>query len=110
MQSIPGDFSTRHYTIQNGEIVFEEPDVEYQHYIIAGCALFGGRIIHSESAIFIPGNQKFDEPRKHRFMHMGESELRILTARARASNLMLAHISKVPVPKGCIVPFGQKEL
>jgi mannose-6-phosphate isomerase-like protein (cupin superfamily) len=78
-QSIPGGFSARHYTIQSGEIVFKEPTVEYQHYIIAGCALFGGRIIHSESAIFVPGSQKFDEPRKHRFMHMGESELRILT-------------------------------
>ena len=72
-QSIPGGFSARHYTIQDGEIVFEEPDVEYQHYIIAGCALFGGRIIHSESAIFVPGNQKFDEQRKHRFEHMGKS-------------------------------------
>jgi mannose-6-phosphate isomerase-like protein (cupin superfamily) len=78
-QSIPGGFSTKHYTIQNGEIIFEEPNVEYQHYIIAGCALFGSRLVHSESAIFVPGSQRFGEPRKHRFAHAGESELRILT-------------------------------
>jgi quercetin dioxygenase-like cupin family protein len=78
-QSIPGGFSTKHYTLQKGDVTFEEPDVEYQHYIITGCALFGSRLLHSETAIFVPGSRRFGEPRKHRFTQAGESELRILT-------------------------------
>jgi len=78
-QTVPGGLSVRHHVVTSGELVFDEPDVEYQHYVIAGSAVFGMRLVHGESAIFVPGNRRFGKTQKHSFIHQGESELRILT-------------------------------
>ena len=78
-QTDSGDLTVKHHTLTGGEIVFEEEGVEYQHYIISGCALKGGRFLHGDTGIFVPGNSRFGEPHRHAFSHAGEGELRILT-------------------------------
>jgi mannose-6-phosphate isomerase-like protein (cupin superfamily) len=79
-KSSPGGLSVHHYILTNGEVTFDEPNVEYQHYIISGCARRGGTFIHSETSIFIPASQRFDTPPRHRISHAGEGELRFITA------------------------------
>ena len=98
-QTESGDLTVKHYILTNGEVVFTEEGVEYQHYIISGCALMGGRLLHGDTGIFVPGSSRFGEPHKHCFTHVGEGELRILTviyktprpnfrwAKTRAKNL-----------------------
>ena len=76
-QTTPGGLSARHYILTQGELVFDEPNVEYQHYIIGGCALFGRRLVHGETAIFVPCART--HMGRHRFVHQGEGELRMLT-------------------------------
>ena len=51
----------KHHILTDGEVAFEEQQVEYQHYIVSGCARMGGRFIHGETTIFVPGNSKFGE-------------------------------------------------
>jgi mannose-6-phosphate isomerase-like protein (cupin superfamily) len=75
-----GDLEVKHYTLTKGKIAFNEDSVEYQHYIISGSTLFKGRILHGETGIFIPGNVKFEKIVPHTFYHVGEGELRILSA------------------------------
>ena len=79
-QTSLGGLAVKHYVLTQGEVVFEESNVEYQHYIISGCARLGGRYVHSETTLFVPGNQRFDRPPRHRIAHAGESELRFITA------------------------------
>jgi mannose-6-phosphate isomerase-like protein (cupin superfamily) len=78
-QTDSGDLTVKHHILTNGEVVFTEEGVEYQHYIISGCALMGGCLLHGDTGIFVPGNIRFGEPHKHSFTHVGEGELRILT-------------------------------
>jgi len=79
-QSTPGGLAVKHYILTQGQVEFNETNVEYQHYIISGCARLGGKYAHSETAIFVPGNQRFNRPPRHRIAHAGESELRFITA------------------------------
>jgi mannose-6-phosphate isomerase-like protein (cupin superfamily) len=104
-QSIPGGLEVKHHTLSEGEVVFDEQSVEYQHYIVSGCARMGGKFIHAETTIFVPGNSRFGEKHRHVISHAGESELRIVTAsyktprlnfrwaKTRSSNLYQAPIS-----------------
>jgi mannose-6-phosphate isomerase-like protein (cupin superfamily) len=70
----PGDLTVTHYTLTDGGILtLEEPDVEYQDYIICGSALFGRRYIHGNTTVFVPANGK------HAYFHAGEGELRIIS-------------------------------
>lgn len=79
-QSSPGGLAVHHYVLTSGEVVFGEENVEYQHYIISGCGRMGGKLVHGETAIFVPGSQRWGEVRQHRIAHEGEGELRIMTA------------------------------
>lgn len=78
-QTETGDLTVKHHILTGGEIMFVEEGVEYQHYVISGCALMKGRLLHGDTGVFVPGSSRFDEPHKHGFIHTGESELRILT-------------------------------
>ena len=78
-QTASGDLTVKHHTLTGGEIAFIEKSVEYQHYIISGCALMRGRLLHGDTGIFVPGSSRFGEPHKHVFTHSGEGALRILT-------------------------------
>jgi mannose-6-phosphate isomerase-like protein (cupin superfamily) len=85
-QSKPGGLSARHYVLTNGgQVVFEEPLTEYQHYIIQGCATQGGKsgnLLQQDSALFVPCNSPWPDSnniRKHILGHAGEGEVRILT-------------------------------
>jgi len=79
-QTASGNLEVKHHILTGGEVLFDEKNVEYQHYIISGCAIFNGRYLHGETAIFVPGNIKFDKHKSHSFLHSGEGELRILSA------------------------------
>lgn len=79
-QTNPGGLAVHHYVLTQGEVSFGEPNVEYQHYIISGCGRMRGKFVHGETAIFVPGNQRWGEPQKHRISHAGEGELRFVTA------------------------------
>jgi len=79
-QSSPGGLAVHHYVLSSGELVFGEENTEYQHYIISGCGRMGGRLVHGETAIFVPGAQRWGKVRKHSIAHTGEGELRIITA------------------------------
>ena len=78
-ESESGDLTVKHHTLTNGELVFTDEGAEYQHYIISGSALMGGRILHGDTGIFVPNTSRFGEPHRHVFKHMGEGDLRILT-------------------------------
>jgi mannose-6-phosphate isomerase-like protein (cupin superfamily) len=78
-QTETGDLTVKHHILTGGEIMFVEEGVEYQHYVISGCALMKGRLLHGDTGVFVPGSSRFGEPHKHGFTHTGESELRILT-------------------------------
>lgn len=84
-QTTPGGLAVHHYVLTSGEVEFGEPNVEYQHYIISGCGRMGGKLVHGETAIFVPGNQRWGTPQKHRIAHAGEGELRIVTASYKTS-------------------------
>lgn len=84
--SKPGGLGARHYILRaGGQIFFDEPLTEYQHYIITGCATMNGSngdLLHQDSAWFIPCNSRWSdsEPvKKHSLGHEGEGEVRILT-------------------------------
>ena len=73
----------KHFTLgQGATISFPDQDREYQHDIVSGCGLMEGAYVHSESAIFVPGNKS-----PHKINHAGETELRIVS-----------HIYKAPKP------------
>ena len=87
-KSKPGGLAAKHYILTNGgQVVFDDPLTEYQHYIIQGVAARGGPngdLVHSDTAIFVPCPDRFPEKgktpvAKHIFAHAGEGELRILT-------------------------------
>jgi mannose-6-phosphate isomerase-like protein (cupin superfamily) len=87
-ESKTGGLSAKHYTLTGGEIIFENPNVEYQHYILSGHALYSGRIVNTDTAIFKPNSIRFQDPDskdaiieapKHSISHFGEGETRILT-------------------------------
>ena len=70
----PGDLKVTHYTLTKGGILeFDDKGVEFQHFIISGSTLFSKQYLHSNYTVFIPTD------RKHRFIHAGESELRIIS-------------------------------
>jgi mannose-6-phosphate isomerase-like protein (cupin superfamily) len=79
-QSSPGGLTVVHHVLTSGEIVFNQQGAEFQHYIVSGCARMGGKFIHSETAVFVPGNSRFGERHTHRISHDGEGELRLVTA------------------------------
>lgn len=79
-QSTPGGLEVKHHILRSGEIIFDEQSVEYQHYIVSGCGRMGGRFVHGETTIFVPGNSRFGEKHRHVIAHAGENELRIVTA------------------------------
>jgi mannose-6-phosphate isomerase-like protein (cupin superfamily) len=78
-QTKSGKLLVKHYVISEGEIAFKYSDVEFQHYIISGCGLFRNKLVHGDTAIFVPGSQRLNENRKYVIKHMGESELRLLS-------------------------------
>ena len=46
-KGLPGDLTVTHYTLMDGGILtLEEPDVEYQDYIVSDSVLFGRKYIH----------------------------------------------------------------
>jgi oxalate decarboxylase/phosphoglucose isomerase-like protein (cupin superfamily) len=78
----PGELTVTHYTLtEGGVLILEEPNVEYQDYIVSGTALFGRRYIHANTTIFVPSD------RKHTYIHAGESDL-----------IILSHTYSVPHP------------
>jgi len=78
-----GQLTIKHFTIKPGSSVsFTDELVEYQHYVISGCAYWYRTYHHSDTAIFIPGNRA-----KHSIAQAGESDL-----------IMLTHIYKIPKP------------
>ncbi|MGD0804703.1 MAG: cupin domain-containing protein [Candidatus Bathyarchaeia archaeon] len=79
-QSTPGGLEVKHHLLTGGEVVFDEQNVEYQHYVVSGCARMGGRFIHGETTLFVPGNSRFGEKHRHVIAHAGEGELRFVTA------------------------------
>lgn len=79
-QSSPGGLKVVHHTLTGGEVVFDQQSAEFQHYIVSGCGRMGGKFVHSETAIFVPGSSRWGDPHKHRIAHDGEGELRIVTA------------------------------
>ena len=79
-QSTPGGLKVVHHTLSGGEVVFEQQSAEFQHYIVSGCGRMGGKFVHSETTIFVPGSSRFGDPHRHRIAHEGEGELRIVTA------------------------------
>ena len=79
-QSTPGGLSVVHHTLTGGEVVFGQQGAEFQHYIVSGCGRMGGKFVHSETAIFVPGSSRWGDPHKHRIAHDGEGELRVVTA------------------------------
>jgi hypothetical protein len=79
-QSIPGGLAVHHYVLDGGEVILGEENTEYQLYIISGCGRMGGRFLHGETAVFVPGAQPWGNVREHRPIHEGEGELRIITA------------------------------
>jgi mannose-6-phosphate isomerase-like protein (cupin superfamily) len=97
-QSATKELRVSHYTITNGEIIFEGDKIEYQHYIISGCGYWYrklhsglasdtamrklGALLHSDTAIFVPSNKN-----PHSIMNVGESPLIVLT-----------HAYKLPTP------------
>ncbi len=73
----------KHFTIgPGGKVSFTHENAEYQHYVISGCAEWGGMYAHSETAIFVPGNKV-----PTTMGQAGETELRLIT-----------HIYKAPKP------------
>jgi hypothetical protein len=78
-QSIPGGLSVQHYVMKEGEMVFGEENTEYQHYIISGCGRMSGRFLHGETAVFVPGAQRWGKVRQHSIARAGEGELRFIT-------------------------------
>jgi hypothetical protein len=84
-QSSPGGLAVHHYVLTGGEMVFGEENVEYQHYIISECGRMGGKLVHGETAIFMPGNKRWGEVKQHKIAHEGEGELRIMTASYKTS-------------------------
>ena len=79
-QSTPGGLKVVHHTLTGGEVLFEQQSAEFQHYIVSGCGRMGGKFVHSETTIFVPGSSRFGDPHRHRIAHDGEGELRIVTA------------------------------
>lgn len=84
--SKPGGLGAKHYVLTNGgQVFFEEPLTEYQHYVVLGCAKMNahnGDLLRQDSAWFIPCNTRWpdSEPvKKHSLVHDGEGEVRILT-------------------------------
>jgi len=75
----------RHYVLTNGgTVVFNEPMTEFQHYIVSGCALMGGRVVHQDTGMFMPAGTHDPESqniglRRHSITNAGESETRIFT-------------------------------
>jgi mannose-6-phosphate isomerase-like protein (cupin superfamily) len=70
----PGDLCVSHYVLENGgSLTLDEPNVEYQDFIICGIANTGRRHIHANTTIFVPSG------RKHTYTHAGESELHIIS-------------------------------
>lgn len=82
-QTRPGGLSARHYVLTQGEVTFAEPEVEYQHYMVSGAGLFGRRLVHGDTAIFVPGSRRFGEPGRHSISHQGEGELRLISVTYR---------------------------
>jgi mannose-6-phosphate isomerase-like protein (cupin superfamily) len=86
-QSTLGGLEVKHHILTEGEVVFDEQSVEYQHYVVSGCARMGGRFVHGETTVFVPGNSRFGEKHRHVISHAGESELRLVTASYKTPRL-----------------------
>ena len=78
--SNPDRLVVKHYVLTEGEVVFEQDKTEYQHYIISGCARMGGKLVHSETAIFVPASTRWGDTPRHSIAQAGEGELRFITA------------------------------
>lgn len=74
-QSATKELSVSHYMISPSvEMRFDGEDIEYQHYIISGCGFWRNRLVHSDTALFIPANRN-----PHSIRNLGEEDLRIIT-------------------------------
>lgn len=87
-QSDPGGLSVKHYVLtEGGQIVYDDPMTEYQHYTIQGVVARGGPsgdLVHGDSAIFVPCSDRFPSEgttptAKHILAHRGEGKVRVLT-------------------------------
>ena len=74
-----GKLTVKHHTLMEGEVVFRESNVEFQHYIISGCGLLKNRLLHGDTAVFVPGSRRFKDSHEHVIRQEGESELRLLS-------------------------------
>jgi mannose-6-phosphate isomerase-like protein (cupin superfamily) len=64
-----------HVLKKDARITFEDQMQEYQHYVISGCALWGGMFVHSDTEVFVPGNKA-----GHTFVQAGETDLHLVTS------------------------------
>ena len=70
----PGDLTVTHYTLtEGGVIIFEDPKVETQDYVISGTALVGRKHVHANTTVFVPSFKK------HSYKHTGESKVQLLS-------------------------------
>lgn len=86
--STSGGLSVKHYVLtEGGQIVYDEPLTEYQHYTIQGVVARGGPngdLVHGDSAIFVPCSDRFPSEdtiptARHILAHSGEGKVRVLT-------------------------------
>lgn len=70
------NLTVKHHILKPGaSIKFEDELSEYQHYVISGCALWGGIYNHSDTAIFVPGVKA-----GHSIAQAGETDLHLYTS------------------------------
>jgi mannose-6-phosphate isomerase-like protein (cupin superfamily) len=70
------NLTVKHHVLkQGGSLKFEDEMSEYQHYVISGCALWGGMYVHSDTTVFVPGNKA-----GHTIAQAGETDLHLYTS------------------------------
>lgn len=117
-----GELKVKHYVLSmNGRVEFGAPLIEYQHYIVQGCATQNhpeGTLLNQDTAWFVPCNTPWEgEPvRRHSICYSGEGEVRVLTisykvkrpafrwAKSRTRNL---HMIPQPHSGGRMVGYAQ---
>jgi mannose-6-phosphate isomerase-like protein (cupin superfamily) len=70
------NLTVKHQVVKPGtSVTFDDQMSEYQHYVISGCALWGGIFAHSDTAIFVPGNKA-----GYTIEQAGETDLHLYTS------------------------------